>query len=196
MKYDFVEIGTSNFGTLIETATNTTVGLSIEPIQYYLDQLPNPPDVKKLTCAVSRNNQTEMLQVYYVTEEDIVKHQLPDWLRGCNAVGEYHFQHTALEIEHLVQKQLVPCVPIGCIFDQNDVSELDYLKIDTEGSDCAIMLHLAEYLKTQPVARYPKKIMFESNELAVPAHVEQVKKKFISLGYRVTQASYDTILEL
>jgi hypothetical protein len=196
MKYDFVEIGTSNFGTLIETATDTTVGLSIEPIQYYLDQLPNPPGVKKLTCAVSRTNQNEMLEVYYVPEHVIAEQQLPDWLRGCNAVGEYHFQHSALDIQHLVHKQLVPCLPIGHVFDQNDVSELDYLKIDTEGSDCAIMLHLAEYLKTQPVTRYPKKIMFESNELAVPAQVEQVKTRFIALGYRVTQAGYDTIVEI
>jgi hypothetical protein len=196
MKYDFIEVGTSNFATLIETATADTRGLSIEPIQYYLDQLPNPPGVKKLNCAISRTNQTEMLEVYYVPEDIIVKEQLPDWLKGCNAVGEYHFQHTALEIEHLVQRQLVPCLPIGAVFDQNHVSELDYLKIDTEGSDCAIMLHLAEYLKTQPVTRYPKRIMFESNELAVPAQVEQVKRKFIALGYRVAQAGYDTILEI
>lgn len=196
MKYDFIEIGTSNFDTLIQDATDTTIGLSIEPILYYLDQLPNPPGVKKLNCAVSRTNQNEMLEVYYVPESEIKAHKLPNWLRGCNAVGEYHYQHTALEIEHLVHKQLVPCLPIGTVFDQFDVSELDYLKIDTEGSDCAIMLHLAEYLKTRPTARYPKKILFESNELAVPAQVEQVKKKFIDLGYRVTQAGYDTILEI
>jgi hypothetical protein len=82
------------------------------------------------------------------------------------------------------------------VFEQNDISELSFLKIDTEGSDCAIMLHLAEYLKTQPVTRYPRKIMFESNELAVPAQVEQVKKKFVGLGYQITQAGYDTIVEI
>jgi hypothetical protein len=196
MKYDFIEIGTSNFDTLIETATETTRGLSIEPIQYYLDQLPNPVGVKKLNCAVSRTNQNEILEVYYVPEGLVKANHLPGWLTGCNAVGEYHFQHVALEIEHLVEKQPVPCLPIGTIFDQHDVSELDYLKIDTEGSDCAIMLHLFEYLKTQPTTRYPKKILFESNELAVPAQVEQVKRKFISLGYRVTQTGYDTILEI
>jgi len=38
--------------------------------------------------------------------------------------------------------------------------------------------------------------MFESNELAVPAQVEQVKKKFVGLGYQITQAGYDTILEI
>jgi len=196
MKYDFMEIGTSNFDTLIQTATDTTVGLSIEPIQYYLDQLPNPTNVKKINCAVSRTNQDEILHVYYIPEDVITSIGLPAWLKGCNAVGEYHFQHTRLGIEHLVHKQLVPCMPIGTVFEQNDVSELNYLKIDTEGSDCAIMLHLAEYLTTQPTPRYPKKILFESNELAVPAQVELVKTKFIKLGYRVTYAGYDTILEI
>jgi hypothetical protein len=196
MKYDFIEIGTSNFDTLIQTATDTTVGLSIEPIQYYLDQLPNPAEVKKLNCAVSRTNQNEILEVYHVPEGLVKENNLPGWLIGCNSVGEYHVQHVALKVEHLVQKHPVPCIPIGEIFDQNNVSELDYLKIDTEGSDCAIMLHLSEYLKTQPISKYPKKILFESNELSLPAQVEQIKKTFIDLGYRVTHAGYDTILEL
>ena len=46
MKYDFIEIGTSNFDTLIEAADDTTVGISIEPIGYYLDQLPDRARVK------------------------------------------------------------------------------------------------------------------------------------------------------
>jgi len=50
MKYDFVEIGTSDFDTLIETATDATRGLSIEPVRYYLDRLPERAGVKKLLC--------------------------------------------------------------------------------------------------------------------------------------------------
>lgn len=196
MKYDFIEIGTSNFDTLIETASETTVGLSIEPIKYYLDALPNAPHVTKVNCAVSRTNQNETLQVYYVPENVIQAKGLPDWLRGCNAVGDYHFQHTNLDIIDLVVCDPVPSVPIGEIFKQYNVTELDYLKIDTEGSDCLILMHLYTYLKDRDASEYPKKILFESNELAIPAQVELVKSKFISLGYRVTQASYDTILEI
>ena len=196
MKYDFIEIGTSNFDTLLQGATSSTVGISIEPVQHYLDQLPDLPGVKKLNCAVSKNNQIEMLDVYYISEDDIAKHQLPSWFIGCNAVGEYHVQHISCKLEHLVKKQPVLCLPIGEVFDQNNVSELDYLKMDTESSDCVIMLHLSEYLKTQPTTRYPKKIMFESNELAVPAQIEQVKQAFIELGYRVTATGHETILEI
>ena len=196
MKYDFIEIGTSNFDTLIETASNTTVGLSIEPIKYYLDSLPNRAGVKKLNCAVSRTNQKETLEVHYVPQATVKEHNLPDWLCGCNAVGDYHLQHHVLNVTHLVVKEPVPSIPIGEIFEQNNVTELDYLKIDTEGSDCEIMLYLFEYLSKQDASRYPKKILFESNELAVPAQVELVKAKFSTLGYRITQTGYDTILEI
>jgi hypothetical protein len=196
MKYDFIEIGTSNFDTLIESATDTTVGLSIEPIKYYLDSLPNKPRVKKLNCAVSKNNQHETLSVYYVPEDIINANNMPQWLKGCNSVGSYHHLHHVNNITHLVKIDPVPCVPLGTIFEQNDVTELDYLKIDTEGTDCDILLHFFEFIKTKPASNYPKKILFESNELSVPVQVELVKNKFIGIGYRVTQAGLDTILEI
>lgn len=196
MKYDFMEIGTSNFDTLIETATDTTQGISIEAIKYYLDCLPDRPGVKKVNCAVSRSNQKEMLQVFYVPESVIAERNLPDWLRGCNSVGDYHLQHRKLGITDLVVKKHVPCIPIGEIFEQYDVTELDYLKIDTEGSDAEIMLHLYEYLITQPANKKPHRILFESNELN-PAHlVELVKTKFVEIGYRVVKSDTDTVLEL
>ena len=196
MKYNFVEIGTSNFNTLIEVAQVGTRGISIEPIQYYLDMLPDQPGVTKLKCAVSRNNKSEILEVYYVPEHLILAHGLPDWLRGCNSMGDYHLQHHILGVEHLVTRDSVECVPIGVLFKQHNITELDYLKIDTEGSDCDIMLHLLEYLKTQNTSSYPRCILFESNELSIPALVELVKTKFISLGYIVTRTGSDTMLEL
>ena len=195
MKYDFIEIGTSNFDTLIEAADDTTVGLSIEPISYYLDQLPDRANVKKLDIAVARNNKFGFMDVYYVPERVIRARGLPDWLRGCNSVGGYHPKHIELAVRDLVQIDTVELIPIGELFICYDVTELDYLKIDTEGADCEIMGHLSEFLKTQPTTRYPKKILFESNELADPAQVEMIKAEFISLGYCVTKSGYDTVLE-
>jgi hypothetical protein len=196
MKYDFIEIGTSNFDTLIEAADDNTVGLSIEPIGYYLDQLPNRANVKKLDIAVARNDKWGFMDVYYVPERVIRARGLPDWLRGCNSVGDYHPKHIELAVRDLVQIDTVEIIPIGEIFNCYAVTELDYLKIDTEGADCEIMINLFEFLKTQPVSRYPKKILFESNELANQGSVEMVKAEFISLGYRVTKSGYDTVLEI
>lgn len=196
MKYDFIEIGTSNFDTLIEQASDTTIGLSIEPIKHYLDALPNKSMVKKLNCAVSPNNQREILQVFYVPEQVIIDNNLPTWLRGCNAIGDHHYQHRKLGIENLVKKHFVPCYPIADIFLENSVTELDFLKIDTEGADCDIMLGFYNFLLTQDHKIYPKKIVFESNELSDPVKVELVKTKFIGLGYQAASKGFDTVLLL
>jgi hypothetical protein len=196
MKYDFVEIGTSNFDTLLQTATEHTRGISIEPIQYYLDALPNPLGVLKLKQAVSPANRFETLEVYYVPETVIHEQGLPDWLRGCNSVGDYHFQHHALDIRHLVERDQVECVPVGYVFDRYEITALDYLKIDTEGNDCAIMLHLHDYLKDRDLSMRPRRILFESNELASPAQVQLVITKFQQLGYGVIRSDYDTVLEI
>jgi FkbM family methyltransferase len=195
MKYDFIEIGTSDFDTLIQTATNTTRGISIEPIQYYLDRLPNPANVVKLCCAVSPNNQTAMLEIYYVPDNVIQAQGLPNWLRGCNSIGAYHLQHKKLGIQHLVKITHVPCYPLEKILTQYQVTELDLLKIDTEGRDCDILLNLFGYLKSCPTTAYPKQILFESNELADPTQVELVKSRFLDIGYRVIHAGSDTVLE-
>ena len=40
MIYDFVEIGTSDFNTLLQSSKDQR-GLSIEPLKIYLDKLPN-----------------------------------------------------------------------------------------------------------------------------------------------------------
>jgi len=196
MKYDFVEIGTSNFDTLIECATADTRGISVEPIQWYLDSLPNPQGVLKLKCAISRTNVSETLEVYYVPEHLIRQHKLPGWLRGCNSVGDYHLQHHVFDVKHLVHRDQVESIPIGLLFDRHNITELDYLKIDTEGSDCDIMLHLLEYLKTKNSSHYPRRILFESNELAAPAQVQLVISKFIELGYRLVKSGGDTVLEI
>lgn len=195
MKYNFVEIGTSNFETLIELADDNTVGLSIEPLKYYLDKLPNKKNVKKINCAVSRNNQHEQLEIYYIPESVIVEKKLPFWLKGCNTINSYHPLHIKLNITNLVNRELISCVPIGYLFDLYNISELDYLKIDTEGSDCDILLHFFEYLKNKNINNYPKSIKFESNENALPEKLQSVKSSFISLGYQITKEGYDTTLE-
>ena len=50
---DFVEIGTSDFDTLIEKADSSTVGISIEPVQEYFSRLPEREKVLKINAAIS-----------------------------------------------------------------------------------------------------------------------------------------------
>lgn len=179
MKYDFIEIGTANFDTLIENATDETIGISIEPISYYLNQLPNKKNVKKLNLAISTDNEEKEAKIYYVPEQFIYQFRLPSWLSGCNSVNDYHPQHRKLQVEHLVVKEKIKCVPLQKIFEDFDVTELDLLKIDTEGSDCDILLSFSNK------NILPKKIIFEANILTSPIKIELVLEKFKNLGYKL-----------
>jgi hypothetical protein len=88
-------------------------------------------------------------------------------------------------------------VPIGKLFDEYDVTGVNYLKIDTEGSDCDILQHYYEYLKTKPKSYYPKKIRFESNELTPRDKIEKVRGLLNSIGYNYPEIGWpDTLIEL
>jgi hypothetical protein len=204
MIYDFIEIGTSNIETLIEHADDNTIGLSVEPIRHYLDSLPDKHNVKKVNVAVSANNLEEPVEVFFVPEDIINEKNLPLWLKGCNCIGGYHYQHTQYHPSHdkenildLVKTEVVMSVPIGKLFDEYDVTGVNYLKIDTEGSDCDILQHYYEYLKTKPKSYYPKKIRFESNELTPRDKIEKVRELFNSIGYNYPEIGWpDTLIEL
>jgi hypothetical protein len=92
--YDFIEIGTAFFDTLIEKANDEQYGLSIEPITEYLDRLPDKKNVTKINGAVVADEDINGLDVYYIQEEIIDRFNLGIWMKGCNSVGKPHDFHT------------------------------------------------------------------------------------------------------
>ena len=195
---DFIEIGTSNFNTLIQEATEHTKGISIEPIKYYLDQLPEKKHVKKINCAVSFDNTEKDVQIFYVPENLIKPNNLPKWTIGCNSINDYHPLHKRLGIEHLVTIETITQYPIEKILKENNVRKITHLKIDTEGGDSDILLHLYDYLKTKDKIFYPEKITFETNYLTAEDKKELVIQKYQSIGYIKQKKSGkdNTILKL
>ena len=73
MHYDFVEIGTSDFNTILQRE-NSGIGLSIEPLKVYLDRLPDKVGVTKVNCAISDFDGS--VDVYWIDPEDIKKYNL------------------------------------------------------------------------------------------------------------------------
>ena len=193
--YDFIEIGTSDFDTLIQKSTDE-VGISIEPIKYYLDRLPDKENVKKIHCAVSFDDVEKDGQIYYVKDQDIISNGLPDWIRGCNSLNKYHYQHELLNIKELVNIENVKEIPISKILIDNNVRGIKQLKIDTEGGDCFILKNLKRYLKTKSNIFYPKEIIFESNELSDPNLVNSTIKEYEELGYKLRYSDgYNTCMD-
>lgn len=190
MHYNFIEIGTSDFETIIQNADDDVVGVSIEPIKFYLDKLPLPKNVKKLNCAVSLDNTYRMSKAYYITPEDIEANKLPDWLRGCNSIDTYHYQHEKLNIKHLVRIDEVEQIPIVSLFESLGVSSLDFLKIDVEGGDCKLLNYLYPALNTYK----PKKIHFEANPILThPIEIEKTLNLYTSFGYAIISRVGDNV---
>jgi hypothetical protein len=193
---DFIEIGTSDFDTLVQNCPEDARGIVIEPIKYYLDKLPNKPNITKLQLAVSFDDSESEGLVYYVHPDQIIKHNLPDWLRGCNKINDYHLQHILLNIAHLVTKESVSFQSIGKILKDHDVRKIGILKIDTEGADCFILLGFFHYLETHniPEAHKPRQIIFENNSLTCPEKLKEVIKKSQELGYVIDKQIGDELI--
>ena len=187
--YDFIEIGTSDFETEIQTA-GLKRGISIEPVKRYLDALPNPPYVTKIHGAVS--NVSGTIDVYSISPEDIQKHDLPDWIRGCNTVNAIHPVYTGRVPDEIIIKDRVPVYTFSDIINMCNVRSCRYLKMDTEGHDVTI---LQSYLDCVADG-FPliPKIQFEANAWTAQEHVDAILEKLTAYGYKHTRDGDNLIL--
>lgn len=183
MKYDFIEIGTSDYDTLIQQCNDDEVGLSVEVVKSYIDRLPEKQNVKKINCGISVDEFEYEDYVYYVPHDIVSNYGLPDWMRGCNSVGSYHPLHIEHKIQHLVKKDLVKIIPIKTLFEENSVESVKYLKIDCEGYDSFI---LNTMIKTTNIR--PQIIKFEANNIKYKKNVLSAIDKLIKCKYKITCA--------
>ena len=85
--FDFIEIGTCDYHTLLQRWGDTKKGISVEPIKIYLDLLPNKPNVIKVNAAIS--SEDDEIDLFYITPENQIKHN-KKWTRGWGSVGRPH----------------------------------------------------------------------------------------------------------
>jgi FkbM family methyltransferase len=195
MDLDFLEIGTSNFDTLLQSCKENEVGISVEPLKFYLDDLPNRPNVEKVNVAITNNRPCDSINIFYIPPDVVDKQKLPQWFKGCNKIGNYHPLHIAHHVEQHVKIETVPLVNISEFLEQKNIRTIQFLKIDTEGHDSIIMKGLYEYLKDRQDIYFPRKIQFESNEHTSIEKIDTIVKLFVSLGYTLLSRGYDTLLE-
>lgn len=196
MNLDFLEIGTCNFNTLIQKATDNDFGISVEPLLYYLNQLPSPKNVIKENVAISFDNTEGEASFFYIPEEIILAKNLDKSLRGCNSINNYHVKHIEDNLQEFVKCEKVKQIPIANLLQKYKVVEIDYLKIDTEGGDTYILDHLYNYLQDKDLKYYPKKICFESNRLTPKERIDYIIKIYTNRNYNLVKRKHDTILVL
>lgn len=186
MKYDFIEIGCSDFETLIQGDCSNKNGVSIEPIKYYLDRLPSKENVKKLNWAISNYNGN--IKVYYINEENMHKYNFPHWVRGCNSVNTYH--KTVL---NLVKQRNLPMDVFSVdevqvhnfeyLYKFLDIKSIGFLKIDCEGHDPVIVNDLLDFCEKN-ISLLPSLIEFENNELSSKEDIEKIVSRLHALNYK------------
>jgi FkbM family methyltransferase len=180
--FDFVEIGTSDFESLAIESPNKR-GLLVEPIKYYLDNLPNNSNQIKANYALSDKN--NKVKIFYVKPEDIKKYNLPDWVRGCNSINKPHPTIKKLlgdNHDNIIKVDTVECITWKKLIKEFNIKSIDYLKIDTEGHDYIILI---EYIKicNSHSNLLANKIIFENNSLSNKDEVLDLISKFKILGY-------------
>lgn len=209
MKYDFIEIGTSDFDTLLQTCGDNEIGLSIEPLKCYQDKLPNRSNVKKINAAISNTN--EDMEIFYIDEGDIKKYNLPDWVRGCNSVGKIHPSLNAEvkwvddilirclkpfkinEVKQIVRKEKIKVINWDTLVVNESIESIGFLKIDTEGHDIVILKDYLRKCESNPNL-LAKKIQFESNQLIPKDEVDNIIKIIEDKGYTLKERGHETIL--
>jgi len=194
---DFIEIGTSDFETEIQK-NDSKIGLSVEPVRHYLDKLPNKKGCIKLNVAVS--NYIGNATINYLSEENIDKFKLPEWVKGCNTINSYHptvsmkLLEKGIHIKDIITSYSVECKPLVQIMTENNVSGVYYLKIDTEGHDTTILKHFYNSINNNDFL--PHVVLFESNILSKEIDVKEIINVLQYIGYDLIQSNHDTLLKL
>lgn len=195
MDLDFVEIGTSNFDTLIQTCSDKDTGISVEPLLFYLNDLPDRPNVKKVNMAITHNKPSNLMYIYYIPPEVVDKFNLPVWFKGCNKIGNYHPLHIYHNVKQHVEILKVQLLNVDEFMKMFEIRKIKFLKIDTEGHDTTILKGFHEFMVKNGVEYYPSKIKFESNEHTSSKDVDNIISMYVKLGYKLISRGYDTLLE-
>ena len=198
---DFLEIGTADFDTEIEKADNNTRGFSIEPLKIYLDNLPEKPLCKKFNCAIS--NEDGDATVYYISPDNIKKYNFPHYTHGCNSIDNIHpvahwlAHENNLDVNKIVDKVVVKKYTLMNFLHAQapSVSQINYLKVDTEGHDTHIIQKFLEDCKSMNLTSLlPHKIRFESNVLNTPANIQYLLKNLEENNYTLLSKTLTDIV--
>ena len=178
MRYDFIEIGTSDFDTLVEQDWPEDVhGICVEPMEIYLNNLIRRPNVVYVTTAISDKDGEATM--YYPDPDFFQKHkEINRDIRGWNTL---HTAHPSLK-EHVTDSGLssittnemcarllprkiktirVQTVTWETFATTHDITGIGHLKIDAEGHDIVILRQYFAYCEKHPEC-LADKIEFET----------------------------------
>ncbi len=142
MNYKYIEIGTADFSSLIKKYPDD-LGLSVEPVKYLLDNLPDKANNKKLNYAISDENGEK--DFYKLKDEYLSDKTKRKYERGmsCLVGGDNEEKRITKSTRfERFEKIKVKTKTLQKLFEEENVNHVEFLKIDTEGFDINIMKQL------------------------------------------------------
>lgn len=170
----FIEIGSCDFNTLNYLGDLNWKGVIIEPIKKYLDNLPQKPNIHYLNYAI---DYTKGQRIMFVAEDEIVNEDRD--FAGMSSFYQYN--------DSLTKEVLVNTISILDVIKMCDITDIDFLKIDTE-------LHDYEILKMFPFDLIsPKIIKVETRDGLTHLNTKiGIHNLLISNGYHIETDTDDT----
>tara|TARA_R100000664_G_scaffold8566_1_gene14056 strand:+ start:3840 stop:4451 length:612 start_codon:yes stop_codon:yes gene_type:complete len=194
MNLDFIEVGTSDFDSLLQSSKENAKGISIEPLQEYLDRLPSKKNIFKVCKGISDKRIPSAI-IYYIPPRIIEHLKLPDWLKGCNSFFKKHLQHKIYE--EYVACDCVEIVRFVDIVNEFKVSSVKLLKLDCEGHDLVILKSIYNEYIEGLLDVLPEEILFECyvGDKKEPPYcrdedLNEVIMKFKSLNYALEKKNH------
>jgi hypothetical protein len=198
MWIDFIEVGTSDFCTLLESCPSHQSGISVDAVREYLLKLPSKANCQKLNLAIT--DYERRLDAYYIKPERIEELGLPYWLRGCNSVGAPHptakalVEQSGLAYGDVVTISSVTGISLAALVSMFMLKGIGELKIDTEGHDLVILnAYLDDHaLSCSPL---PFQLSFESNSLVDAKNVDALVKRLQGKNYSLFSRDHDVTMK-
>ena len=165
---DFIEIGTSNFDTLLQR--HAGLGLSVEALSLYLDDLPNNPNVTKVNVAIIDDALVDAqpaVPFFYVHPKNITKYRLPWWLKGCNTAFSPHNEAIHYlrkrQLPELMEEVMTPTSSYRRLVERYSVESVELLKLDMEGFEVPVLYEVLSICQT--TQNCPSTIIYESKHM-------------------------------
>ena len=133
----FVEIGVCDFDTLEPLLDNGWEGHFVEPIKRYANKLREKGYKNVSECAISSyNGELKMYQSKEYTKDELT------WVNGISHAVEQQGEKllTLPANEFLIENIItVPCYTLQTYLKNNNITSIDYLKLDVEGHETDII---------------------------------------------------------